>query len=127
MGQAVALDTFASPFWTTITFSRSFDTRPIVAVLPTTNGSLQVTLERAESVAGTVGSQERIGNIAIQNNTDLTFVDALGITAQQQGVLTPVNIQGFTNGCFTDGYPSAFANTPLAVASANTRAGNNGG
>ncbi len=247
MGQVVVADTFVSPIWTTITFVRPFDTRPVVAVLPTTNGSdpmtlrirnvtttgfevvqtepnandglhlqnttayiaiepgnhilpngnrvialehsttsfanrlisttwdtvvfpsafptapaivaqiqttanetgnppttsaipfmdvgirnattgsVQVTLERAESVAGTVVTQERIGIIAIEDNTDLTFVDALGTTAQLQGVLTPVNIQGFSNGCFTNNYPSSFTTVPLAVASQNTRAGNNGG
>ena len=89
--------------------------------------NLQVTLERAESTNGTVSFAETIGIVAIENNTDLSFVDALGSNARLQGFLTPDNIRGFSNGCYTNGYPSAFSSTPLTVATTNRRDGNNGG
>ena len=247
MGQAIVQDTFVSPTWTTITFIRPFSTRPIVTVLPTTNGgdpmtlrirnvtttsfdvittepngndgphlqnttaylaiepgnhvlpdgsrivaiehstisfasqlisttwdpvafpavfptapavvvqiqtmanetgtppgtssipfmdvgiqnvsaaSLQVTLERAESTSGTISTSERIGIIAIENNTDLSFVDSFGTNARLQGVLTSDNIRGYDDGCYTNNYPGAFGATPLSVASMNRRDGNNGG
>lgn len=247
MGQAIVQDTFVTPTWTTITFIRPFSTRPVVAVLPTTNGgdpmtlrvrnvtttgfdviqtepnandgahlvnttayiaiepgnhrlpdgsrimvlehsttsfanrlistawdsvsfpsifpgtpaivaqiqtvnseggtppttssapfmdvgirnvttaSFQVTLDRAESISGTVNAAERIGIIAIENNTDLSFVDSLGTNARIQGFLTGDNIRGYDNGCFSNNYPSAFGGTPLSVASANRRDGSDGG
>ena len=91
-----------------------------------TTSSVQVTLERAESTAGTVNA-ERIGIIAIENNTDLSFVDSLGTNARIQGFLTSDNIRGFDNGCYTNSYPGSFSGTPLSVASANRRDGGDGG
>ena len=89
--------------------------------------SLQVTLERAESTAGSVSVAERIGIVAIESGLDISFTDALGSTVQLQSLLTPGNVRGWDNGCFTNSYPASFPVTPLAVASANSRAGNNGG
>ena len=88
--------------------------------------SLQLTLERAESVAGTV-VPERIGIVAIDGAANASFVDGFGSAVQLQSVATPDNIQGWSNGCYTNSYPVPFASTPLAVASVNSRDGNNGG
>ncbi len=88
--------------------------------------SLQITLERAESVAGAV-VPERIGIIAIDDGTNTSFVDGFGTAAQLQAVTTPDNIQGWSNGCYTNTYPVPFASIPLAVASVTSRDGNNGG
>ncbi|MGI9203724.1 MAG: hypothetical protein ACR2Q3_06920 [Woeseiaceae bacterium] len=98
-----------------------------VGVRNVSAGSMQLTLERAESVAGTVTVSERIGIIAIQNATNLSFTDAFSNSVQLQSLLTPTNIRGYGDGCFTNSYSVAFANTPLAVASTNSRSGNNGG
>jgi len=88
---------------------------------------LQVTLERAESTTGAVTTSERIGIIAIEDNTDLSFVDSFGTSARIQGIVTPDNIRGFDDGCYTNSYASTFSATPLSVASMNRRDGNNGG
>ncbi len=98
-----------------------------VGIRNVTTGSLQVTLERAESTAGTVSSPERIGLLVADSGFSLTFVDRFGNSIDLQSLATPTNIQGWDNGCFVNAYPSAFASPPLAVASANTRNGNNGG
>ena len=98
-----------------------------VGIRNVTTTGLQVTLERAESAAGTVDTAERIGIIAIENNTDLSFVDSLGNNARLQGILTPDNIRGYDNGCYTNSYPSPFSSTPLVVASQNRRDGGDGG
>ena len=92
-----------------------------------TSTSLQVTLERAESSAGTVTSPERIAILAIDNNTSEIFVDEFANSVQLQAILTPTNIQGWDNGCYANSYPAAFPGTPLSVASVNSRFGNNGG
>ncbi len=92
-----------------------------------TSGSFQVTLERAESTAGSVTTPERIGILAIDDLANASFVDAFGTAVQLQSLATASNIQGFSNGCYTNSYATSFSNTPLAVASANTRNGNNGG
>lgn len=89
--------------------------------------SFQVTLERAESTAGSVTFAEQIGVIAIENGVNLTFTDLLGTTVQLQSLLTPRNVRGWDNGCYTNNYGAAFAATPLSVASLNSRTGNNGG
>ncbi len=88
--------------------------------------SVQVTLERAESVAGTV-VPERIGIVAIDGAANTSFVDGFGTAAQLQSIATPDNIRGWSNGCYTNSYPVPFATTPLSVASINSRGGNNGG
>ncbi len=88
--------------------------------------SVQITLERAESVAGTV-VPERIGIVAIDGAANTSFVDGFGSAVQLQSIATPDNIQGWSNGCYTNSYPTPFASIPLAVASVNSRDGNNGG
>lgn len=98
-----------------------------VGIQNVTATSMQVTLERAESTAGSVTTPERIAILAIDNNTLESFVDVNTNTIQLQGFTTPTNIQGWDNGCFTNSYPASFSSTPLAVASMNTRIGNNGG
>ncbi len=98
-----------------------------VGIRNVTAGTLQVTLERAESTAGSVTFNERIGIIAVQNSLNLSFTDAFSNTIQLQSLLTPTNIRGFDDGCFSNNYATAFAATPLTVASANSRSGNNGG
>jgi hypothetical protein len=98
-----------------------------VGVRNVSAGSMQVTLERAESTSGSVSVSERIGIIAIQDALDFSFTDAFSNSVRLQSLLTPANIQGYGNGCFTNSYAAPFASTPLAVASANSRSGNNGG
>jgi hypothetical protein len=92
-----------------------------------TPSSFQVTLERAESTAGSVTIPERIAILAIDNLANASFVDTFGNGVQLQSLATAANIRGFSNGCFTNSYSSSFSGTPLAVASAMTRSGNNGG
>ncbi len=88
--------------------------------------SVQITLERAESVTGTV-IPERIGIVAMGDATNFTFVDGFGAAVLLQSLATPNNIQGWSNGCYTNSYAVPFAATPLAVASVTSRDGNNGG
>ena len=88
---------------------------------------MQVTLERAESTAGSVSSNERIGLVVFEDGVDITFTDAFFSTIRLQSLLTPDNIEGFSDGCFANSYASPFASTPIAVASQNRRDGNNGG
>lgn len=98
-----------------------------VAIQNVSTSTLQVSLERAESVAGVVAFSERVGLLVMDNLANVSFVDSLGVAAQLQSLATPVNIQGYSNGCYSNSYAAAFSATPLAVASATTRQGNNGG
>ena len=143
---------FISTTWDTRTFPSAFSATPaVLAQIQTMNnesgtppnsssipfmdvgirnvsaGSLQVTLERAESTAGTVSSPERIGLLAADGGFSLTFVDQFANSINLQSLATSANIQGWDNGCFSNAFPAAFSGVPLAVASANTRNGNNGG
>lgn len=138
--------------WDTVTFPLPFGATPaMLASIQTTNnetgappstssipfmdvglqnvstGFFQVTLERAESTAGSVTTPERIGLLAIDNFTNASFVDSFGSAVQLQSLMTAANIQGYSNGCFTNSYATAFGGTPIAVASSMTRNGNNGG
>lgn len=98
-----------------------------VSIQSLSTSFLQLTLERAESTAGTVAVAERVGVLAIDDQTNISFVDAAGIAVQLQSLATPDNIVGWTNGCIVNNYPVAFTTTPLTVASVNSRDGNNGG
>lgn len=143
---------FISTTWDSITFPAIFATPPAVLVSiqtmanesgsPPSNSSvpfmdvgiqnitssgMQVTLERAESTAGSVISQERIAILAIDNLANISFVDSFFTQVQLQSLATPTNIRGYSNGCFANSYTAPFPATPLAVASMNTRRGNNGG
>ena len=90
--------------------------------------SLQLTLERMESTTGgALLSPERIGVLVIDNLANVSFVDGFGSSVILQSLATPQNIAGWDNGCFTNSYGTPFMSTPLAVASATSRAGNNGG
>ena len=89
--------------------------------------SLQVTLERAESVAGSVTQTEDIGIVAVDAGLDVSFVDFFGSAVRLQSILTPRNVAGWDNGCFTNSFGSPFGSTPLVVASQNSRNGSNGG
>ena len=84
-------------------------------------------LERAESTAGTVTSTETIGFVATDAFAAVTLADTSGNTATLAALVTANNIEGFSNGCFTNSFAQSFAATPLAVASMNTRNGGNGG
>ncbi len=141
-----------STTWDTRTFPSAFSAPPaVIAAIQTTNNesgnppnttsspfmdvgirnvttsSMQVTLERAESTSGTVSSTERIGVLAADSGFSLSFVDQFGNPIDLQSLATPTNIQGWDNGCFSNAFPVPFSAAPLAVASANTRNGNNGG
>ena len=98
-----------------------------VGIRNVTSTGMQVTLERAESTAGTVTFGETIALLVIDNLANINFVDAFGTSVQLQSLATASNVQGWDNGCFTNSYGVAFSGTPLAVASANSRFGNNGG
>ncbi len=89
-------------------------------------GSVEITLERAETTTGTV-VPERIGLVAIDAATNVSFVDAFGTAVQLQSIATGDTIQGWGNGCYTNAYPVPFPTVPLVVASMTSRDGNNGG
>lgn len=117
------------------TMANETDTPPSTSSIPFMDvgvqnlgaGSLDVTLERAESVTGNVNTAERIGIVAIDSGANFTFVDSFGTATQLQAFATPDNIRGWDNGCNVNNYPVAFAATPLSVASQTRRDGNNGG
>ena len=98
-----------------------------VGIRNVTTTGLQSTLERAESTAGTVNTPEVIAILAVDNGLITPFIDQFGNRIQFQTYLTPNNIRGWDNGCVNNSPPPAFPTIPLAVASLNTRSGNNGG
>ncbi len=89
--------------------------------------SAQITLERAESIAGTLTTPESVAVLAIEDQANVSFVDSSGTAVQLQAILTPDNVVGWSNGCVANGYPVSFSTSPIAVASVNSRDGNNGG
>ena len=89
--------------------------------------SLQASLDRAETTDGNVGVAEDIAILALDAGAGSTFVDRFNNDVTLVSVRSANNIRGRDNGCFTAGYGTAFAALPVAVASMNTRNGNNGG
>ena len=98
-----------------------------VAVRNVTASSLQLSIERAESTSGSVTQSEDIAVIAIDSAVNVNFLDSLGTSINFQALVTPNNIEGWDNGCFTNSFTSTFGTSPVVVASMNTRAGGNGG
>ena len=98
-----------------------------VAIRNVSNTGLDLALERAEALSGTISAAENIAVLVIDDGVFATLTDPSGTSVTLQSLVTPQNVQGWDNGCFTNSYAVPFATTPLAVASMNTRAGNNGG
>ncbi len=98
-----------------------------VALHNITNAQMQISLERLESTAGTVTALEEVGVVAIESNVNIQFTDSNSTSVTLQSLLTPRNVQGFSDGCFSNNFQSSFPTAPLVVASANSRFGNNGG
>lgn len=132
--------------WDDVNFPITFGTAPaVVAQVQTTNSQptlnagdlgvpffdvtirnvrtvdMDVALERAETSTGTVVA-ETIGYVAMESGDDFTLS---GVNVQ--ALLTPDNVSGWDNGCYVRNFTSAFAGTPLAVASQNSRDGGDGG
>ncbi len=97
------------------------------AVQNVSASSLQVALERAESTNGSVTSAEDIGILAVESGLELGFIDRFNSAVELKATASGRTVRGWDNGCFGVAYPTAFAATPIVVASMNTRAGNNGG
>ncbi|MFT5082813.1 MAG: hypothetical protein ACI9Y1_000848 [Lentisphaeria bacterium] len=132
--------------WDSINFSPTFPTAPaVIAQVQTTNSqatlnagviaspfldvairnvsntSVDMALERAETSTGVLVA-ETIGYLAMASGDEVTLS---GVTIKAQ--LSPDNINGWDNGCYSVSYSSAFASPPLVVASQNSRDGSNGG
>ena len=76
MGPVTVQDTFVTPTWTSVTFIRPFSTRPVVAVLPTTNGGDPMTL-RVRNVTTTgfeVVSTEPNANDGLHLQNDTAYI-----------------------------------------------------
>ena len=84
------------------------------------NGNFRLGLDRAQTSTGTVVT-ETIGYLAM---TSAGEIDLNGTIIK--ALRTADNIRGWDDGCFFNNYPSPFVNTPLVVASPNTRDGSDG-
>ena len=95
-----------------------------VAVRNVNASSAQMALERAETTTGSITVAETIGYVAISNNSNTVFTDALGTSIRLQALLSGDVV---TDNCTNTVFPTAFANPPLLVASQNSRDGGDGG
>ncbi|MEL7297900.1 MAG: hypothetical protein AAGJ86_09570, partial [Pseudomonadota bacterium] len=143
---------FTGSAWAGLSFTNNFPTAPaVIANLQTDNNEtgtppttsaipflatatrsvsgngLQYAMERAETTTGTNNASETIGIVAATNGLDLDFVAGIGGQTNVQAIRSGDAIRGFDDGCFTVGWPAGFSTTPVAVASMNSRDGNNGG
>ena len=92
-----------------------------VAIRNVSTSDMELALERAETSNGTVVA-ETVGFVAMESGDQFTESGA-----DVQALLTPDNIQGWDNGCFSNNFSSSFTSTPLIVASQNSRDGSDGG
>ncbi|MEL7488544.1 MAG: H-type lectin domain-containing protein, partial [Pseudomonadota bacterium] len=88
--------------------------------------SVELALERAEAAPGSVLA-ETIGYIAFPGGFAGSFFDDGDVSTLWSAVVTPDNIRGFGNGCFTNDYSAVSFAAPHIVASQARRDGNNGG
>lgn len=90
-------------------------------------GALVTTaLERAESVAGSISSDETVAYFAIRNGANDSFLATDGSTINYQAFITPDNIRGYDDGCYNNNYITNFS-SPFAIATQASRGGPNGG
>ncbi|MFL0811137.1 MAG: H-type lectin domain-containing protein [Agarilytica sp.] len=92
-----------------------------VAVRNVTTVDMDAALELAETSTGTVVA-ETIGYIAMESGDSFTLSGS-----EVQAYVTPDNVQGWSNNCRSNNFPSSFSGTPLVVASQNSRDGGDGG
>ncbi|MEO0367085.1 MAG: hypothetical protein AAF265_16525 [Pseudomonadota bacterium] len=97
------------------------------AIRNVSSNGLELAIERAESTAGSITISEDIGIVAIADSANVNFISGTGAPVLFQSVRSADSIAGFDDGCFSTGWPVAFPTTPIAVASMNSRDGNNGG
>ncbi|PKH85688.1 LamG domain-containing protein [Colwellia sp. Bg11-28] len=87
-----------------------------------TNNAFQIALERGETNSGTIGSDETIGYIAISSG----FQGNLTSEITYESFRTGNNITGI-NTCRSFNLTDSYVDSPLVIASQNTRSGGDGG
>lgn len=132
--------------WNTVAFNASFSTAPAVvtqiqsanstpaltvgdvsspflevAVRNVSASTMEMAIERGETSTTPI-TTEVIGYVAMESGDQFSLGGAT-----VQALLTSDSIRGWTNGCYTTNFSSAFSATPLAVAGQNTRDGGDGG
>jgi RHS repeat-associated protein len=88
--------------------------------------SVQFALERSEVNTGAVTVNETIGYVAIQAGAAGSF-SANGGTVSYNAKTTTDTVRGWTNGCYSTNFASAFSGTPTVVASMNRHDSDEGG
>ncbi len=93
-----------------------------------TASTVDLSLERSETTNfGSVTTNETIGWIAFPSGSSGSLRDINGQSINWEARLTPLNIRGISNGCFTNTFSAApFANARV-VATKATRRGGDGG
>lgn len=98
-----------------------------VAVDNISASAFDIALDRTEVNDGsTVASPETVGWLAVEADQTATLNANGGGTVRIESRAGSA-IEGHDNGCFSTSWLSGFGSAPLAVASQNTRNGNNGG
>ncbi len=98
-----------------------------VAIRSVSSSSMRTSIERSESAAGSVTSNELIGFVAMSANALTMFTTGAYGTVQLQSRSTARNIRGWDDGCFSNTWLTPFTAVPLVVASMNSRQGGDGG
>ncbi len=98
----------------------------VTAARNLTTSRIDVALDRAEAIAGSISVPETIAYIAIRHGSNDQLTDDLLNIIDYEMFRTADNILGWDNGCYTTNFTDVYA-TPYAVAAQNRRDGGNGG
>jgi uncharacterized repeat protein (TIGR01451 family) len=137
--------------WTTVSFSSPLPTTPsVIAQIQTANSEtrtvanqtsqpfitaalenpgatgFRLALERSEVNGGPIPSAETIGWIAFPAGSSGAFPDVSSNVITWSSVNTALNIQGWGNGCFSNGFGQTSASA-IVIAKKNTHIGGDGG
>jgi len=93
------------------------------AVANVTGSGFQLALERAESTAGSITTDETIGLVILRDGSSGTLAGGVDYAALRSADA----IVGFDNGCRSTAFGLSFADPPVLVANRNTRDGVDGG
>lgn len=96
------------------------------AVRNVSSSGVNLALGRAEVNAGSIGSAETMGFIAIEGGSAGT-ISANGGSVSYEAQTTTDSVKGWGNGCYTTSFLSGFGSSPIVVGTINRHDGGDGG
>ena len=98
------------------------------AIRNVTSGNFDITIERAETSAGTVSNNELIAYMVIDAGIQSFMIDAFTCTSISfETLLSGDSVKGWDNGCYSYNFNNTYSSLPNVIGKQQTRDGGDGG